>query len=78
MATYERRERVTRHVEFVVPATRPYGACWNEVEKAIDAATREWRRDRGAGAEAIPPDNEISVMPSDEDLIVYFEAKGGA
>jgi len=77
VATYSRRERVARTVEFVIPAPKPFGACWTEIDKAIDAATEEWRADRGLAEHDVPPDNEICVMPGDEEVIVFYEAKGG-
>jgi hypothetical protein len=75
MATYERREVHTVTVEFRVPAQRPYGACWPEVLKAVDAAIRDLR-DAGVIAEdAVPPDDQIRIHARDEEIVVTYESE---
>jgi hypothetical protein len=80
MATYSRRERVTRTVEFTVPAQRPYGACWVEVMKAIRAAIQEFRdlKYPNIALDVFEPgDDEIRILAGDDEVIVYFEAEDG-
>lgn len=72
MADFERRERTVTTVEYVIPAG-PLGACWNQVQQAIDAAIREWRREEGVGLQRIPPDNVIRVFAHADEIIVSFE-----
>lgn len=69
MATWSRRERVTRTVEWVVPADRPWGACWNQVVQAINQAEGELREFEEA------PDTLIRVLAGDDEIIVYYEIK---
>lgn len=71
MATYQRREVTTTVVQFVVPAAPPWGASWAEVQKAIHAAVAELRN-AGEGSVA---DDRISVLPSDEALIVSYKKR---
>jgi hypothetical protein len=63
MATYSRREVVTRTVEFTVPASPPYGAAWAEVWKAVTAATRELRQTGRVSADQEPSDDAIRILP---------------
>lgn len=74
MATYSRRERTTKRVEFVVPAAQPWGAAWVEVWKAVRAAHVELE-DMGRikpGSDA--PDDAITITPDDDAVIVSFES----
>lgn len=75
MATYSRRERVTRYVEWTVPADLAWGACWNQVSNALDAALDEYRRHHGLDEHATPADNEIRFFPGDEEIVIRFEVK---
>lgn len=75
MATWSRRERVTRTVEWTVPAAEPWGACWSEVVQAINQATRELREAGRLGESEEPSDSLIRVKVGDEEVIVFFEIK---
>lgn len=75
MATYSRRERTTKRVEFVVPTPPPWGADWAQVMRAIHAAHAELA-DAGRikpGSDA--PDDLIRISPGDEDVIVSYEVE---
>ena len=76
MATYSRRERITRTVEFAVPAEGG-GACWVEVTRAVMAAHEELaelgridRRIDGEPRDA--PDDMIRIRPDGEEIIVSY------
>lgn len=73
MATYERRERTTRWVEFVVPTRPPQGAAWVEVMNAIRAATTEL-----VAAERVlegddPPYDMLRIHTEDDAVVVSYE-----
>ena len=75
MAEYYRRERVTRVVEWIVPAAPPYGACWNQVAQAIGQAERELRDTGRVAAGHEPADDLIRVLPGDDEIVVYYETE---
>jgi hypothetical protein len=75
MATWSRRERVTRTVEWVVPASEPWGACWNQFVQAINQAMGELRADGKLGEFEEPSDGQIRVKVGDEEVIVFYEIK---
>lgn len=75
MATWSRRERVTRTAEWTVPASEPWGACWSEVTQAINQATRELREAGRLGESEEPPDSLIRILAGDDEIIVYYEIK---
>lgn len=72
MATYTSRMVTSTRHEFVVPADRPWGACWAEVMKAIRAAHAElW--DKGlVEQDKDAADNVIRILPGDEDVVVFY------
>lgn len=76
MAVYSRRERVTRHVEWTVPADLAWGACWNQVSNALDAALDDYRRLHQLPADATPADDAIRFFLGDEEIVIRFEVKG--
>lgn len=73
MATYSRREVVTRRVEFVVPAQPPYGACWTEVAKAMSAARAELIEAGLLNKLAEAKDDQIKVYPADDEIVVSID-----
>lgn len=75
MATYTRREWSTRHVEYAVPAEQPWGACWVEVDKAIVAATVEYRQRHFIPDDALPADDWLRVYPGDDEILIRFEVE---
>lgn len=75
MSTYSRRERVTRTVEWTVPANQPWGACWTEVFGAVNDAIRELRASGGLGEFEEPSDDAIRVLAGDDEIIVFYEIK---
>jgi hypothetical protein len=75
MATWSRRERVTRIVEWTVPAPPPFGADWNQVFQAFHQAERELR-DAGQIPEGAEPyDNQIRFRTGDDEIIISYEIK---
>lgn len=66
MASYTRRERVTRTVEFAIPVHWERGASWAEIQKAIDAAAQELGGMTGLS------DDSIWVRPGDDEIIVCY------
>lgn len=77
MATWSRRERTIRYVEWVVPADLAWGACWNQVSNALDKALDEYRRHNHLTARDLVPDDAIRVFPGDEEIVIRFEIKEG-
>lgn len=73
MADYTRRVRTRTTVEYVVPITLGFGACWSEVMKAIRAAHQElWslgvvERDKDAA------DDRIRFSVEDDAIVIFFE-----
>jgi len=78
VSTSFRRERVTRRIEHVVPASRPWGACWNEVSLAIHAATMELREAGIIGPGEEPADDLIRVLPGGDEIVVFYEIEEAA
>jgi hypothetical protein len=73
MANYSQRTITTTVVEFSIPLTIGFGACWVEVTKAIRAAHTElWdlgRVEHGRDA----PDDVIRLTTGDDEIIVFYE-----
>lgn len=75
MSAYERFAVQIRRVEFHVPAPPPWGACWNEVSKAIHVASRELVDAGQLDEAAEPPADLIRVTPGDDEVIVSYEVR---
>ena len=73
MATYDRSELQITRIEFRVPAPAPWGAAWVEVQKAISVATQELRESGVLGPDQTPSDDQISIAPGDDCVIVSYE-----
>ncbi len=71
MATWSRRERVTRTVEYTVPCHGD-GATYAEVQKAITAAHMDLTTAGRADSFGTVPDNEIRVLPGDDEILVVY------
>jgi hypothetical protein len=72
MATWSRRERVTRTVEYTVPVGGD-GAAYAEIQKAITAARQDLTEAGRADSFGTIADNEIRVLPGDDEIIVAYE-----
>lgn len=72
MADFSRSEKVTRTVEYTVPASEPWGANWNQVQQALNAAVREWELTHRSGNPE-PPDNAVRVHVRDDEIVISFE-----
>jgi hypothetical protein len=70
-----RREITTRRVEWVVPSSEPWGACWTEVMKAISACRQELIDADVIEADAAVPDDMIRILPGDDAVVVRIELK---
>lgn len=75
MATYSRREVVSRHIEYTVPTDGLWGACWVEVDKAIVVAAREYKERHGLPEGAAPSDDALRFFPGDDEIVIRFEVK---
>lgn len=75
MATYSRRERVTRRIEWVIPAPPPFGADWPQVFQAFQQAERELRAVGGLPDDREPPDDLIRFLTGDDEIVIYYEIK---
>jgi hypothetical protein len=75
MASFHRQTRTTTRVEYIVPASPRWGACWVEVMKAVRAAHAEL----GEEGRIIPgndaPDDMITIAPGDECVVVSYETE---
>jgi hypothetical protein len=77
---FKRSKAVTTH-EWVIPATEPWGACWNQVQQALDAARENWITMHPAEARIAAqddrcitvPDDAVRVKVSDNEIIVFWE-----
>lgn len=72
MTTWSREEVTTVRTQWVVPADL-FGACWNQVQQAIDMAIRELREQGGHDEAWVPSDDAIRILPRDEDVIVFYD-----
>lgn len=70
MATYSTREVVTRRREWIVPASQPWGAAWEELDKAVAAAAAFYRQQYGLDEGASVPGNFARIFPVDEDIVI--------
>lgn len=68
-------ERTITTVEYTVPALEPYGANWNQVQQALDAAIRDLSVAKyGENIPLrIPADNEIQVHVVDDAIVISYE-----
>lgn len=74
MGDVERRERTVRYVEHVAKAEEPWGACWTDVQQAINAAIRELRpADIPPNVHWEPSPDAIRVHVGDDEVIFRFE-----
>jgi len=71
MATWGRSEKVTRTVRYHIPANGPWGAPWNQVAGALNAAVREYTVSHRAEGE--PPDDAIRLHAHDDEIVIEFE-----
>lgn len=69
MANWSRSERVVRTVVYTIPASEPWGACWTEVDQAMEAALQDYSRRYGRH----PADDAIRVHAGDGVITVVFE-----
>lgn len=74
MSTWSRTERTRDTIDYRVP-TGPWGACWNQVQQAINAAIAEIGRSMDKGA--TPSDDAIRVHARDDEIVVSFERPHG-
>lgn len=74
MASWERRERVTRIIEYSVPCNGLWGADWAEVDKACAAITRDYRQAHGLPDTASVSGGVIRFFPGDDQILIRFEA----
>ena len=72
MADWSRRERTIRVVEYVVPAAEPWGACWNQVQQALNAAISHLRP-VGTGPDWEPSDDAIRIHVGDGEIVLRIE-----
>lgn len=75
MATWSRTERTRETVEYSVP-TGPWGACWNQVQQAIDAAKGEVSR--GMDRSGTVSDDAIRVHARDDEIVISFDRPHGS
>lgn len=70
---YTRTKHRTIH-EWVVPAAEPWGACWNQVQQAIDQAGESWKaKNPDTAAYVGVPDSEVRVRCEDDKIVVFYE-----
>jgi len=70
MATYTTREVVTRRREWIVPAAQPWGAAWEELDKALAGAAVFYRQQHGLDEGASVPGDFARVLPMDDDIVI--------
>jgi hypothetical protein len=75
MATWSRRERVVRSVEWSVPAPPPFGADWAQVFQAFHQAEAELRAAGRIPEGREPSDDLIRIRPGDDEIVIYYEIK---
>ncbi len=71
MTDWTRTERTLVTVEYEIPVNEPWGACHNQVTKAIDLAQHEYFELYGRW----PSDDAIRVHVTDDAIRVVFEKK---
>jgi hypothetical protein len=69
MTSWIREEKTITTIEYRVPAPQPWGACWNEVELALGAATREFKDMSGWNH---VPDDSVRVTTEDDTIVISF------
>lgn len=72
MASYGTRKKVIQRFEWYVPIY-DRGACWTEVEKALTAAAREYRIQRGWAEGVGLSDDAILFSCGDDEILIWFE-----
>ncbi len=72
MAEWDRRERVERHVEYVLEPG-PYGAAVGDVYDTVAAAWRDYAGRRGLDPQSKPAGNDwCRVFAVDSEVVVRF------
>jgi hypothetical protein len=69
VADWTRAERTRTTVEYEIPANEPWGACWNQVQQALDLAYREYKEIHGKE----PYDDSIRVHVTGDAVTITFE-----
>jgi hypothetical protein len=73
MAEYTRRVRTRTTVEYVVPVSPGFGACWSEVMKAIAGIHNELRTAGRLKEHQDASDDMIRFTVEDDAVIVFYE-----
>ena len=69
MADWTRAEVTRTEVHYEVPTREPWGACWNQVLQALEAARLEYFRTYSKP----PADDAIRVHVTDDSILIVFE-----
>jgi hypothetical protein len=75
MADWNKTERTVTTTVYTVAADEPWGANWNQVQQALNAAVRDYNQYRGWVLDREPPDNAISVHAVDDVIVISWEKK---
>lgn len=66
-----RRERITRRIEHVVPASEPWGATFKDMQLAMHHAIEEIK-ERGGRTDC---DDVLRFQARDDEIVVYYEVE---
>jgi hypothetical protein len=72
VASYEVREVTETRVQVYVPVG-PYGACWTDIEQALDKARCEYHLRKGTDPMSMIADDAIMVRPGDDEIVIEFK-----
>lgn len=72
MADYTTRTVTSTRREWIVPATEPWGAPWEEIEKAAGAAWASYRELHDLPAGATAPGDFVRIHVRDDAIVLAF------
>lgn len=72
MATFTTRTVTSRRREWIVPAHPPWGAAWEEIDKAMVAAGHAYRAHHKLPEGGSIPGNALTLHPRDEEIVISF------
>ncbi|MFD5508977.1 hypothetical protein ACFWIB_14540 [Streptomyces sp. NPDC127051] len=78
MATYTSRTVTSTRREWIVPAAQPWGAAWEEIDKAILAAWDAYRTHHRLPLDAAIPGDFARFSASDDEIVISFTVEAAS
>jgi hypothetical protein len=73
MADWYRSKQTVITIQYHIPVDEAWGANWNQVQVALNAAVREWHEIHPEYPGKEPPDSAIRFRVNDDEIIIGFQ-----